>query len=186
MHLRSVASPGLTVTISFCRTCQGRLGIDIDCDDPTHEHVVLTRLVRDARTNGHAGQSEEVEGARAVALVRDATDDRTAARQTAVARTAALAQIALREAALDRFDTEAERLFAVVNASLAERRTAYEAEHGPVDDDTAVCLFDRPVVCIQHARFIPCRVCLYDTPAEVPYSDDDQAVALVRARQTRH
>lgn len=28
-----------------------------------------------------------------------------------------------------------------------------------------------PVVCIEHKRYIPCRPCLYQTPAKIPYSN---------------
>jgi hypothetical protein len=36
-------------------------------------------------------------------------------------------------------------------------------------------------VCVDHARVIPCRECLYDVPASTPYSDDPDVLARVHA-----
>lgn len=38
-------------------------------------------------------------------------------------------------------------------------------------------------VCLQHLRFLPCRVCLYDTAATIPYSDRPEDIEIVRLHQ---
>jgi len=40
-------------------------------------------------------------------------------------------------------------------------------------------------VCLQHLRFLPCRVCMYDTIATTPYSDRPEDVEIVRLHQTQ-
>lgn len=39
------------------------------------------------------------------------------------------------------------------------------------------------VVCVEHKRFIPCRTCMYQGPAKVPYSANPMDVKLVRIHQ---
>lgn len=42
--------------------------------------------------------------------------------------------------------------------------------------------YDTPqIVCIEHKAFIPCRSCMYKTPATVPYSDKFMDVEEVRS-----
>lgn len=38
-------------------------------------------------------------------------------------------------------------------------------------------------VCVEHKRFIPCRHCLYQTPATITYSENDEDVKMVRDSQ---
>jgi hypothetical protein len=83
------------------------------------------------------------------------------------------------------FDERAAWLFDVVRRSLEARRRLWEAGNGPVDDETAQFLFERPIVCVEHDRFVPCRTCMYNSPASAPYSDDDADVDRVRRHQNR-
>lgn len=85
---------------------------------------------------------------------------------------------------LERFDDAAARLFGPVREAFTERRRTWEREHGEVDDEDAAYLFELPVVCVEHRRFIPCRTCMYHSPAVVPYSDAKDDVAAVRAHHT--
>jgi hypothetical protein len=44
------------VSAVYCRTCPGRLGIDVDCHDPTHDHDPSGRVVVMCETcGGHVG-----------------------------------------------------------------------------------------------------------------------------------
>ncbi len=81
------------------------------------------------------------------------------------------------------FDDAAVRLFGPVRESLAARRQAWERDHGAVSDDNAELFFELPVVCVEHRRFIPCRTCMYHSPALLAYSDDPDDVAFVREHQ---
>lgn len=38
-------------------------------------------------------------------------------------------------------------------------------------------------VCIEHKRFVPCRTCLYDTVATIPYSETDEDRKIVTEYQ---
>lgn len=42
---------------------------------------------------------------------------------------------------------------------------------------------DWGVVCVEHKRFAPCRFCLYQTPATIPYSETDEDIKIVRDYQ---
>ena len=79
-----------------------------------------------------------------------------------------------------RWEAHSGRLFEQVVRNFRDRRLMWENGHGEVDDETAMFLFERPVVCVEHMRFIPCRRCLYDEPASVPYSDAVGEIQRVR------
>ena len=36
-------------------------------------------------------------------------------------------------------------------------------------------------VCVEHAKFIPCRPCMYSEPAAIPYSVKPRDITAVRA-----
>ncbi len=40
--------------------------------------------------------------------------------------------------------------------------------------------WDWGFVCVEHTRFVPCRVCLFDTPATTPYSESAEARMIAR------
>ena len=39
---------------------------------------------------------------------------------------------------------------------------------------------DWGVVCVEHMSHLPCRKCLYDAPAKIPYSELDEDIKMVR------
>lgn len=44
--------------------------------------------------------------------------------------------------------------------------------------------YEQPaIVCIEHKKFLPCRKCMYDEPARVPYSCDPSDVRIVQIHQ---
>lgn len=43
-----------------------------------------------------------------------------------------------------------------------------------------VANWDKPIVCVEHEVFIPCRSCMYENPADVPYSNDPDDVRRVQ------
>lgn len=81
------------------------------------------------------------------------------------------------------FEQAAGRLFATVRDTYQQRRAAWEAAHGPCGEEESAMMFELPVVCVEHERFIPCRSCMYDTPAQQPYSDNQADVEAVRKKQ---
>lgn len=82
--------------------------------------------------------------------------------------------------AFRRWEQHAARLFQRVAVNFHARRAAWENQHGEIDDETAAFLCERPIVCVEHLRFIPCRRCLYNAPATLPYSDAVDDVNAVR------
>jgi ferredoxin len=40
-------------------------------------------------------------------------------------------------------------------------------------------------VCVEHTRFAPCRVCLFDTPAKIPYSESAEHRMIARNHHRR-
>lgn len=79
-----------------------------------------------------------------------------------------------------RWEAHSGRLFEQVSRNFLARRLSWENEHGEVDDETAAFLFERPTVCVEHLRFVPCRRCLYVEPATVAYSDAVEDIQRVR------
>jgi hypothetical protein len=43
--------------------------------------------------------------------------------------------------------------------------------------------YDWGIVCVEHKRHIPCRPCLYQSPATIPYSEQDEDIKIVRDYQ---
>lgn len=37
-----------------------------------------------------------------------------------------------------------------------------------------------PIVCVEHKKYIPCRPCLYQIPATIPYSNKSEDIKIVR------
>lgn len=67
------------------------------------------------------------------------------------------------------FDTAAAHLYAAVRAKLGSdpERATHIGRVGHL------------LVCVEHERFVPCRTCMYETPATVPYSNDPDDIAKV-------
>ena len=40
--------------------------------------------------------------------------------------------------------------------------------------------YDLGIVCVEHMKHIPCRPCLYQSPATIPYSEQDEDIKIVR------
>jgi hypothetical protein len=83
------------------------------------------------------------------------------------------------------FEQASVTLFSRVRENRPAQRDAWEAEHGPIDDETAEYLFSGAIACVDHLRFIPCRTCLYQQPATEPYSCDEADLEAVRNAQHR-
>jgi hypothetical protein len=39
--------------------------------------------------------------------------------------------------------------------------------------------YDWGIVCVEHKKHIPCRPCLYQSPATIPYSETDEDIKMV-------
>jgi hypothetical protein len=40
--------------------------------------------------------------------------------------------------------------------------------------------YDWGMVCVEHTKYVPCRSCLYQSPAKIAYSEQDKDIKLVK------